>query len=333
MPRAARFHERGGPDSVVVEEVDKPTPEPNHVVIEVVAAGVNRVDTVFTRGGFEGVYPHSRLRPPRLPHTPGSDCSGRVVAVGDAVREFEEGDRVLAAGLGARFPGTYAEYVFAPSSQVAHLPDEVSFQSAAGVGHSGVTAWNGLVIHGDLEPTDGCLIHGGSGGVGHIAVQLADVMGADVVATAGSRERLDRIRELGAIAALDYNLDRDELKEKIVSATNGGPDVVLDYHLHHYLEFDLEIIPLNGRIVVVEGGETSFDHQHLRLALWKDAHIQATGMFNNPDISNTLGNLAHLMAQGDLTVDIARTYDLDEAPQALKDVEDDRYLGKLIVEP
>jgi NADPH:quinone reductase-like Zn-dependent oxidoreductase len=333
MPRAVRFHEREGPDSVVVDEVEKPTPGADQVVIEVAAAGVNRVDTVFTRGGFEGVYPHSRLMPPRLPHTPGSDCSGTVVAVGEAVRAFEEGDRVLAAGLGARFPGTYAEYVFAPTSQVAHLPEGISFQEGAGVGHSGVTAWNGLVIHGELKPTETCLIHGGSGGVGHIAVQLAAAMGADVVATAGSEERLERIRGLGATDAFDYNLDREDLKEKVLAATNGGPNVVLDYHLNHYLEFDLEVIPLNGRIVVVEGGDSSLDHQHLRLALWKDARIQATGMFNNPDISRTLSSLARLMVRGDLTIDVGRTYDLEEASQALKDVEQESYTGKLLIQP
>lgn len=331
--RAVRFHERDGPENVVVEEVDKPSPAADQVVIEVAAAGVNRVDTVFTRGGFEGVYPHSRLMPPRLPHTPGSDCAGTVVAVGEAVRDFEAGDRVLAAGLGARFPGTYAEFVMSPAAQVAHLPEGISFQEAAGLGHSGVTAWNGLVIHGDLKPTETCLIHGGSGGVGHIAVQLAAAMGADVVATAGSDERLERIRGHGAMDAFNYNLDREELKEKIVAATGGGPNLVLDYHLHEYLEFDLEIIPLNGRIVVVEGGDAAMDHQHLRLALWKDANIQFTGMFNNPDISRTLRNLTRLMVRGDLTVEVGRTYGLDEASQALQAVEDESYVGKLIIQP
>ena len=333
MPRAARFYEREGPDGVTVDKIDRPTPAADQVVVEVEAAGVNRVDTVFTRGGFENVYPNSRLRPPSLPHTLGSDFAGTVVETGETVRGFDEGDRVLGAGLGAKFPGTYAEYVFAPVAHVAHLPDNVGFKEAAGVGHSGVTTWNGLVIHGDLKPTEDCLIHGGSGGVGHIAVQLADVMGSDVIATAGSEDHIERIRELGAKDAFNYNLDREVLKEKVLAISDGGPDLVFDYHVHEYLEFDLEIIPLNGRIIVVEGAETSFDHQHLRLALWKDAKIQATGMFNNPDISGTLANLVQLMAGGDLTIEVARTYSLDEASEALKDIEEESYNGKLIIEP
>lgn len=333
MPLAARFHERGGPDSVRVEEVQLPEIGTDQLRVEVEAAGVNRVDTVFSRGGFEDVYPYSRLRPPRLPHTPGSDFAGTVVEVGSNVRDFEVGDRVLGAGLGAKFPGSYAEYVTAPVAHVAHLPASVPFKEAAGVGHSGVTAWNGLIIHGNLKPTESCLIHGGSGGVGHIAVQIGATMGADVVATAGAAERVERIRELGAIDAFEYTLEHDELRERVFETLPNGPDMILDYHVDKYLELDLELIPLNGRIIVVEGGDAEFDETHLRLALWKDATIQGTGMFNNPDISDTLSRLAKLMARGDLSIEVARTYQLEEVSDALKAVEADSYVGKLIIEP
>ncbi|RQH02397.1 quinone oxidoreductase family protein [Natrarchaeobius oligotrophus] len=331
--RAVRFHERSGSDALTVEEVDEPSPAPGQILVDVEAAGVNRVDAVFAEGGFSEVYPHSRLQPPRLPHIPGSDFAGTVEAVGDGVRRFDVGDRVFGAGLGAKFPGTYAEKVAAPVSNVAHLPDGVSFESGAAIGHAGVTAWHSLVHHADVEPGDYCLVHGGSGGVGHVAVQLAAALGSRVVATAGSAEAREVIRELGAVDALDYAQSHDDLRESILDATEGGVDVILDYHLDDYFELDIEVSNLNGQVVVVEGGETGIDHQHLRLALWKDLTIQAAGMFNIPDMSAALTRLGRLLEDESLTVEIDRRFDLDEASEAQKAVENESYVGKLVIVP
>jgi NADPH2:quinone reductase len=316
--RAVRYHEHGGTDVLQVDDIDRPAPAADDLLVRVEAAGINPVDTYFR----EGEYPV-----PGLPWTPGSDVAGVVAAVGEGVEGFAEGDRVVATGLGRTEPGTCAEYVAVPQGLAAHLPRQVDFAEAAAGALVGVTAWQALVAHADLEPAETCLIHGGSGGVGHVAVQLAAAMGANVVTTA-SPESHGRLRGLGADAAFDYR--RDDLAEAIVEV--GEPDVILDVLANENLPLDAEVAAHGARIVVIGNTEA---HAPLPMGpgKFKDLTFQAMSMFNTPDMGGVLARLNLLAANGSVVTEVAREYSLAETAQAHEAVMGERIFGKLVVRP
>lgn len=317
--RAVRYHEHGGPDVLEVEDVDRPDPDADEIRVEVAAAGVNPVDTYFREGSYE---------PPTLPMIPGSDFAGVVDTVGEAVEGFAEGDRVFGTGLGNDRRGTYAEYAVAPTDRVAHLPEGVDFDEGAAVALVGVTAWRALVDHAALDPAETCLVHGGSGGVGHVAVQIAAASGARVVTTA-SEEHHEALRELGADTPLDYG--RDDLANAVREA--GDPDAILDHRLDEYLDFDAEVGVQGVRVVGIGNTQPEAGFDNIAAARGKEMRLQLMSMFNTPEMAAVLEKLARLMDDGDLRPEIARRYDLDEAADAQKAVLDDSFLGKLVIQP
>lgn len=319
--RAIRFHEHGDEDVLAVEDVERPEPGARDIVVENRAFGINHVDTLFREGIFS---------PPSMPAIPGSDFAGVVHAVGDEVTEFDVGDRVHGAGLGGEYPGAYAEFVQAPIDQVAHLPDAVSFTEGAAMSHVGVAAWQAVIDHGNLEPADTCLIHGGGGGVGHIAVQLAANVGATVVTTEADPTTREQLEDLGADNTLDFR--RNDLKDAVLEV--GRPDLIVDYFLDQYIHFDVEVAAHDGRISVLEystevDGAATLDQNVLRMGLLKDVTIQLVGIFNG-DISDVLSRLTDLYVRGDFSVEVAKTYELVEAPAAQRDIVEEVHLGKLV---
>ncbi|SIR15391.1 NADPH2:quinone reductase [Haladaptatus litoreus] len=316
--RAVRYHEHGGPEVLRVDDIDRPEPDDDELLVAVRAAGINPVDTYFR----EGSYP-----PGDLPWIPGSDFAGVVEAVGSEVDEFSAGDRVFGTGLGNNRQGTCAEFVTTPTDTVAHLPDGVGFDEGAAVALVGVTAWRALIDHAGLEPGETCLVHGGSGGVGHVAVQLASATGARVTTTA-SEEYHDRLEALGADTVLDYS--RDDLADAVREA--GAPDVILDHRLDDYLQFDADVATVGTRVVGIgnEGSAAGFDD--ISGARSKELSVTLMSMFNTPDISAVLERLSRLVADGEIVPEIAGVYGLDEVDSAQQDVIGDSFLGKLVVE-
>ena len=317
--RAVRFHEHGGPGVLRVDDdVAVPDPGPDEVLVRVGAAGVNPVDTYFR----EGEYPV-----PDLPFVPGSDCAGTVDAVGADVEEFAAGDRVFATGLGNGRPGTYAEYVAVPTDRLAHLPEGISFEEGAAVALVAVTAWRALVHHAAVEPGETVLVHGGSGGVGHVAVQLGNAMGARVTTTAREEYR-SHLQGLGADTVLDYR--RDDLADAIAEA--GAPDVVLDPLMNEYFPLDGEVAAQGARIVGI--GNTADDATvPVQTAKGKELRYQMMSMFNTPRLADPLARVATLLATGRVAPDVAATYPLEEAGEAQRAVMEDSVVGKLVVLP
>ncbi|MWG35752.1 NADPH:quinone reductase [Halomarina oriensis] len=315
---AVRYHETGGPDVLQVDDVDPPDPGQGEVLVDVHAAGVNPVDTYFRTGA----YPV-----PELPWTPGSDLAGVVGAVGPGVEAFTVGDRVFGTGLGRTVQGSHAEQVVAPVDHVAVLPDDVSFNEGAAVALVGVTAWRALVGYADLEPAETCLVHGASGGVGHVAVQLAEATGARVVATA-SEQYHDHLRDLGADVVLDYH--REDLESAIAEA--GAPDVILDTFMDEYFPLDARVAAHGARIVGI--GNTS-DEARIPLgpAKSKDLDFQVMSMFNVEAYGPILDRLGHLVVAGEVVPEVAETFPLAETADAHRTVMEESFLGKLVVEP
>jgi len=322
--RAVRYHEGGDPDVLGIEEVERPDPDRGEVLVEIEAASVNPVDAKFRAAGL-----------PRLPKTTGSDLAGTVVAVGEGVDDYAEGDRVFATGLhtGRFAGGSVADYAAVPTDLLAHLPEGVSFRQGAAVALVGVTAWRALVHHAGLEPGGSALLHGGNGGVGHVAVGLADALGATPVATARP-EYHDALRELGAGAVLDYG--RDDLADAAREAT-GGADAVLDHMPDTHLGTDVTVAGFGGDIVLIAGETATFPDVGAARSAELDIHMMSMSNLathqDAPDIGPILARLGRLLADGRLDVTIDRTYGLDEAAAAHRAVLAESFLGKILVEP
>ncbi|HET7325238.1 MAG TPA: NADPH:quinone reductase [Halococcus sp.] len=325
---AVRFHEYGGPDVLEIDEIDTPEPASGEVLVEVRAAGVNPVDTYFREGSYE---------PFELPMIPGGDFAGSVAGVGEGVEEFTEGDRVYGTALGQNHQGSYAEYATVPTDRLVHLPEDVDMTAAGGAGVVAVTAWRALVDHASLEPGETCLIHGGSGGVGHAAVQIAAATGAHVITTAAP-DYNDRLHELGADVVLDYSRDdlADAVREEGIANTgtaDEGVDVILDHRLDDYLQFDAEVAATGARVVGIGEHSPGVGFENDGVARSKDVNYQFMSMFNTPDFRVPLRRLAYLMEQGELTIDVEREYGLDEAGEAQRAVLEDSFLGKIVLVP
>jgi len=319
--RAVRYHEHGGTDVLQVDEIDRPDPGHGEVVVEVAAAGVNPVDTYFREGSYE---------PFTLPMIPGCDVAGEVVGVGAGVSAVDAGDPVFATGLGAQHQGTYAEYVSVPADRLARLPDGVELVEAGAAGVVAGTAWRALIDHAGLEPAEAALIHGGSGGVGHAAVQVAAAAGARVLTTASPTYH-ERLRELGADVVFDYS--RDDLADAVREASGGGVDVVLDHRLDDYLQFDADVAATGARVVGIGEHDPAVGLSDDGVARSKDVSYQFMSLFNAPRLADILDRLAVLLDRGDLSIEVARTLDLDEAAEAQRAVLEDSFLGKVVLTP
>jgi putative PIG3 family NAD(P)H quinone oxidoreductase len=235
--------EPGDPDVLQWIEVADPVPGPGEVLVDVVASGVNRAD-LMQRQGF---YPP----PPGAPPYPGLECSGTVAAVGSGVTGWRLGDAVCALLAG----GGYAEKVAVPAGQLLPAPASVSLVHAAALPETACTVYSNVFLIAGLKAGETLLVHGGASGIGTTAIQLAKHAGATVAVTAGSAEKLDSCRELGADIAINY---RDEdFVQKIKDATDGrGADVILDIIGAKYLDRNLDALATDGRIAIIgmQGG-------------------------------------------------------------------------------
>jgi NADPH2:quinone reductase len=316
--RAIRYAEHGGTEVLTTDRIERPQPGHNDLLVRVKAAGINPVDTYFREGEYS---------PSELPWTPGSDLAGVVVAIGPGVEEFNEGDRVFATGLGNSVQGTCAEYVRVPTGLVARLPPGPTFEEAAALGLVGVTAWQALVHHADVEPAERVLIHSGSGGVGHVAVQLADAMGAQVTATASPAHH-KALYTLGAETVIDYA--DDGLGTAIAEA--GAPDVILDTFADKYVKLDVEVAAPRARIIAIgnSGPDAPFP---MGPGKFNDLRFQAMSMFNTPNTGAVLARLATLLTTGDIIPSVHRTYPLPETAAAHTAVLDESFVGKIVVTP
>jgi len=320
--RAVRLSEHGGTEMLGVTDVDRPDPGGHEILVEVAAAGVNPVDTYFRDGSYT---------PAALPFTPGVDISGTVAEVGEFVDGFEVGDRVFGTGIGnGTYQGAYAEYATVPEDRIVELPDGVALTEAGGAGVVAGTAWRALIDHANLDPAEYCLVHGGSGGVGHAAVQIGDAVSARVLTT-GSTDYHDTLSELGAETVLDYS--RGDLEDAVLDASDGGVDVILDHRLDDYLQFDAEVATEGARVVGIGENDPDPGFTNSPGARAKDVRYQFMSMFNTPDLRVPLRGVAHLMERDALSIEVARTYDLEEAGEAQRAVMEDSFLGKLVIEP
>jgi putative PIG3 family NAD(P)H quinone oxidoreductase len=244
--RAVIAPEPGGPDALVLTELPDPEPGPGEVVLDVVATAVNRADTL-QRQGF---YPP----PPGASDVLGLECSGRVRAVGEGVTSWSPGDEACALLAG----GGYAEQVLLPAGQLMRVPEGVPLATAAALPEVACTVWSNVYMVAGLQPEETFLVHGGAGGIGSFAIQLAAALGSRVLTTAGTEEKLALCRRLGADRAISYREETPDGRPAWVEQVRevGGADVILDNMAAKYLGHNVRALATEGRLVVIgmQGG-------------------------------------------------------------------------------
>lgn len=227
--------EPGGPDVLRWTEVPDPVPGPGEVLVNVVASGVNRADLMQRQGH----YPP----PPGAAPYPGLECSGTIAALGDGVTGWQPGDQVCALLAG----GGYAEKVTVPAGQLLPVPKATTLVEAAALPEAVCTVYSNVFLGARLAKGETLLIHGGGSGIGTTAIQLAKHAGATVAVTAGSQEKLDVCKQLGADILINYR--EDDFVERLLQLTGGhGADVILDIIGAGYLAKNLAALAPDGRI-------------------------------------------------------------------------------------
>lgn len=323
--KAVRIHETGGPEVLTPEEVDTPSPGPGELLIQVSVAGVNYADTGLRRGMF-----HGGGAP--LPMIPGFEVAGTVAALGEGVDGPAEGTRV-AAVLDS---GGYAGYAVADAGSVVEVPEGVDFGAASGaLLVQGITAYGVLHDAGQVAAGDSVLVQAAAGGVGSLAVQLAKLAGAEtVIGTAGSQEKREFAKSLGADYAIDYH--GENWPDEVLEATGGrGADVILESVGGSSGARTYECLAPLGRLVSfgVASGEPLQPPDMWQLSL----NGQSVNGFGGPWIrpgraAAARKEISTYLQNGKLQVPIGKTFPLDEAAEAHSAIEGRATMGKVLLE-
>jgi len=323
--KAVRIHEYGGPEVLVYEDVDRPSPNAGQVLVRVKAAAVNAVDVAVRRNSFP--------TPKQPPKTLGSDGAGVVEAVGPEVEGVAPGDEVFFSGLGVGSEGTYAEYVLIVPVQAVPKPAAVTFEEAASLGVAFSTAWYGLVRRAALAAGETVLVQGGAGGVGSAAVQLAGARGARVLATVSNPADAARVAELGADATIDRTAT--DVASEVKRLTDGkGVDVIVELVLSANLAADLGMIAKGGRIVGIGAGPEPTVTVPSGAAIAVDATVLFTNSGNagRAGTAEVLAEVAQLVAQGKLRPVVGHVLPLSQAREA-HELLAGRHFGKIVLVP
>lgn len=309
--KAVRMHGPGGTEVLRYEDVPRPLPKDTEVLVRVIAAGVNPVDAkVRASGGF------GRRDKDAPPMILGWDVAGVVESAGAKAGRFAKGDAVFAF-LPLMAGGGYAEFVAIDASIVVAKPKSLSFAEAAGVPLAALTAWQALLDAGGLKEGQTVLIHGGSGGVGAFAVQIAKAKGAKVLASASTANQ-KFLKELGTDLPIDYATQKFE----DVAKSAGGVDVVLDTQGGDTQRRSFEVLKKGGSLVSIVGGPDQ--------NLAREKGVQATGILVKPD-AGELAQIAALIDAGKTKVTISQVVPLADAAKAHQQIETGHTKGKIVL--
>jgi putative PIG3 family NAD(P)H quinone oxidoreductase len=314
----------GGPEVLVTADRPIPVAGPGEVLIEVVAAGVNRPDVLQRLGN----YPP----PPGASDIPGLEIAGTVIALGEGVSDRSLGERVTALVTG----GGYAQYCAAPAAQCLSIPEGLSLEEAAALPETFFTVWTNVFDRGRLQPGETFLVHGGSSGIGTTAIQMTRALGARVFATAGSAEKCRACEELGAERAINY---RDEDFVAIVKeATQGhGVDVILDMVGGDYIARNLRALAVEGRLCYIAflGGskaEVDFLPLMLKRITLTGSTLRARDVaFKAAIAENLKQRIWPKIEAGEIKPVLAARFSLEQAAQAHALMESSQHIGKIVL--
>ena len=322
--RAVIAQDPGGLEALVVAELPDPTPGPGEVVIDVTATAVNRADVMQRQGH----YPP----PPGASDVLGLECSGVVSAVGPDVEDWAVDDEVCALLAG----GGYAEKVLVPAGQVMPLPAGVEVLTAGALPEVACTVWSNVFMIAGLQQGETLLVHGGGGGIGTFAIQLAHALGAFVITTAGSQEKLDVCRSLGADVTVNYR--EQDFVEEVRTATDGqGADVILDNMGASYLSRNLDALAPEGRLVVIGLMGGTKGELDLGALLRKRAAVLATSLRGRPPAdkaaicASVVEHVWPLVSDGSVRTLVHTSLPLEEVAEAHRIMEASDHVGKIVL--
>ena len=322
--KAIVITEPGGPEVLALHEVPDAVAGPGEVLVRVRATAVNRADLMQREGHYDP--------PPGASMYPGLECSGTIEALGAGVSDWAIGAEVCALLAG----GGYAELVAVPVGQLLPLPAGVSLLEAAALPEVTCTVWSNVFMTAALQPGETLLVHGGSSGIGTMAIQLARELGARVAVTAGSADKLERCRLLGAALLVNYR--EQDFVDVVRTATGGhGADVILDNMGAKYLSRNVDALAANGRLVVIglQGGTRA--ELDLGVLLRKRAAVIATSLRARPlaekatIVAAVREHVWPLVASGAVRPVVHATLPLAEAGRAHQLLADSSHVGKVLL--
>lgn len=322
--RAVTIPEFGDEDVLTLAQVPDPTAGEGEVLIDVAAAGVNRADLLQRQGHYPPPKGESEI--------PGLEVSGTISAVGDGVDGWGIGDEVCAVLAG----GGYAQKVAVPAGQVLPVPDGVSLVDAAALPEVVCTVWSNLVMTARLTEGEVFLQHGGSSGIGTMAIQIARARGARVAVTAGSADKLQRCRELGAQILIDYK--QQDFVDQIKEATDGrGADVILDVIGAKYLERNVSALATDGRLVIIgmQGGVKA--ELNIGALLAKRGSVIATSLRGRDKadkariVAEVRTHVWPLIESGQVQPVIDQRIPLDDVAHAHRVLNESSHVGKVLL--
>ena len=341
--KAASFKEHGGPEKVLYDDYRDPTPGPDDVVVRVGACALNHVDLLLLDGRFPP--------PEGLPHVNGCEVTGTIETVGARVTGLERGQRVIifpgfACGgceyclrgertvcvkygyLGAHKDGGYAERVKAPAANILPLPEAIAFEAGAALPMAMVTAWHALVAQARLQPGQTVLVQAAGSGVGSAAIQIARLVGARVITTVGSDDKLEFARALGAERVVNYRTQ--DFVDAVRTWTNKrGVDVVIEHIGGETFERSVLALTRLGTLVTIGSHDTHWGRLDLRHVYSKNLRVVGTNLGSILELRTILD----YVTAGRLKPVIDRAFPLKDARAAVQYVLDRKNKGKVLLVP
>jgi NADPH2:quinone reductase len=314
----------GGPEVLLPETRPVPTPGPGEILVKVHAAGVNRPDVAQRSGS----YPP----PPGASDLPGLEIAGEVVALGSDVKKHKLGDKVMSLVAG----GGYAQYCIAQDAQAMTVPPSLSMLEAGAIPETLMTVWHNVFERGALKEGETLLIHGGSSGIGTMAIQLAKALGAKVIVTVGSQDKADACVKLGADRAINYR--NEDFVAEVKAATGGaGANVILDMVGGNYIEQNYDAAAVDGRIVQIAflGGPKA-NVNFTKLMVKRLHHTGSTlRPRSNADkaamVAAIEARVMPLLREGRIKPLMDSTFPLEKAADAHRRMETSEHIGKIVL--
>lgn len=315
---------KGGPEVLQWQTVPVYEPGQGQVLIKVAAAGVNRPDVLQRKGLYPAPKGHSEL--------PGLEVAGEIAAVGEGVSQWKTGDAVMALVNG----GGYAEYCLAEAGSCLAVPSNITLTEAAAIPETAFTVWHNVFERGALKSGEWLLVHGGTSGIGVMAIQLAKARGAQIITTAGSAEKCQAAVRLGAHRAVDYK--NEDFVEVVKTLTDRrGVDVILDMVGGDYIERNIKCAAEDGRIVNIgyqNGSKVTVDL--MRVMLKRLTLTGSTLRIRSSEVKEGIAkavaeNVIPLFADGSVTTVLDRTFPLNQAAQAHERMESGDHIGKIVL--
>lgn len=313
----------GDPKTLEIAELPRPALEPGQVRIAVHGAGVNFADTLIIAGKYQ--------ERPRFPFSPGLEASGTVIETAPDVRSCRSGDRVMSVAMW----GTYTEELVVPETSVVVIPDRMDLVTAAGFAVAYGTSHLGLTRRGQLKPRETLLVHGAAGGVGLSAVEIGKALGATVIATAGSAEKVKTALDHGADHGIDYA--KEDIRARVKALTGGkGADVIYDPVGGDAFDASLRCVNWEGRILVVGFASGRIPEAPCNYILVKNCAVIAVlwGAYakRNPKaMQESFAELFRWYGEGKLRPLISRTMPLERAAEALTLMMQRKITGKVVL--